>query len=233
MSVQRLTFKVRDGVISYETLLQRSPPHANNFQDFHEAVHSFYDSKTVVKFKYDKLSSLGTPIATIKAIHSSPTAAAADAGDLCPVVFLAKGARVMLTANLWQQVGLCNGAAGTVYDIVYQEGHAPPYLPIAVLVQFENYSGPPIYNHCVPITHKWTDGAQQLSHQQLPLTARYAITIHKSQGQTLGKAVIDLGKSELAAGCTFVAISRFKKLEDALFQLMIFEGLLQLDVPRG
>ena len=142
----------------------------------------------------DKLSSLGTPIATIKAIHSSPTAAVAkseDAGGLCPVVFLAKDARVMLTANLWQEVGLCNGAAGTVYDIVYQEGHSPPNLPIAVLVQFDNYSVPQLYNNCIPIapiTHEWTDGAQQLSRQQLPLTPRYAITIHKSQGQTLGKA---------------------------------------------
>ena len=146
-------------------------------------------------------------------------------------MFLAKGARVMLTTNLWQKVGLCNGAAGTVYDIVYQEGHAPPNPPITVLVRFDNYSGPPFYNHCVPVTpiaHKWTDGAQQLSRQQLPLTPSYAITFHKSQGQTLDKAVIDLGKSELAAGCTFVAISRLKKLEDALCQPMTFERLLAI-----
>ena len=36
----------------------------------------------------------------------------------------------------------------------------------------------------------------------------YASTIHKSQGQTLDKEVIDLGKSEKSLGLTFVALSR-------------------------
>ena len=53
-----------------------------------------------------------------------------------PVVFLAKGARVMLTMNLWASVGLCNGATGTVVDIIYQNNHQPPDLPIAVMVEF-------------------------------------------------------------------------------------------------
>ena len=44
----------------------------------------------------------------------------------------------MLMANLWQEVGLCNGAAGTVSHLLYHEGHAPPNLPIAVLVNFDN-----------------------------------------------------------------------------------------------
>lgn len=46
--------------------------------------------------------------------------------------------QVMLMANLWQEVGLCNGAAGTVSHLLYHEGHAPPNLPIAVLVNFDN-----------------------------------------------------------------------------------------------
>ena len=42
-----------------------------------------------------------------------------------PVVFLAKGARVMLTMNLWSIVCLCNGATGTVVDIIYQNNLQP------------------------------------------------------------------------------------------------------------
>lgn len=45
----------------------------------------------------------------------------------------------MLTANLWAEVGLCNGASGTIHQLLYAEGHAPPNLPIAVLVDFESY----------------------------------------------------------------------------------------------
>lgn len=33
--------------------------------------------------------------------------------------FPAKDATVMLTMNLWAAVGLCNGATGTVIDIIY------------------------------------------------------------------------------------------------------------------
>ena len=38
-----------------------------------------------------------------------------------PVVFIAKGAGMMLTMNLWSSVGLCNGATGTVVDFIYQK----------------------------------------------------------------------------------------------------------------
>ena len=61
----------------------------------------------------------------------------------------------MLTSNTWQQVGLCNGAAGTVYQLLYQTDHKPPDLPIAVLVNFDNYAGPPFLSHlpkCIPIS---------------------------------------------------------------------------------
>jgi hypothetical protein len=68
-----------------------------------------------------------------------------DMSGLEPVVFLAKGARVMLTMNLWSSIGLCNRATGTVVDIIFQNNHQPPDLPIAVMVEFENYRGPVFY----------------------------------------------------------------------------------------
>ena len=67
---------------------------------------------------------------------------------------------------------------------------------------------------------------------KIPSTAtsqlRYVVTIHKSQGQTLNKAVIDLGKSEISAGSTFVAVSHLHKLEDGLFQPMTFDRLKKI-----
>ena len=58
--------------------------------------------------------------------------------------------------------------------------------------------------NCVPIpplSFEWESNGRQLSRQQVPLQLCYAITIHKSQRQTLEKAVIDIGKAESAAGC--------------------------------
>ena len=69
----------------------------------------------------------------------------------------------MLTMNLCSSVGLCNGATGPVVDIIYQNNHQPPDLPIAVIVEFENYRGPvfnEIANHCV------SQYAQSLSHHK-------------------------------------------------------------------
>ena len=43
------------------------------------------------------------------------------------------------------------------------------------------------------------------------------MTIHKSQGQTLDKIVVNLGKSERYAGKTFVALSRVKELGHIMF----------------
>jgi hypothetical protein len=50
---------------------------------------------------------------------------------------------VMITSNLWTEVGLTNGAMGTVRNIVFAEGILPPALPRAVIVVMdEGYRGP-------------------------------------------------------------------------------------------
>ena len=153
---------------------------------------------------------------------------------LQPVVFLAKGARVMLTMNLWSSVGRCNGATGTVIDIVYENNHQSPDLPIAVIVEFENYRGP-VFNEnqplCIPIYPITVPSQTEIGfheRQQLPLRLAWALTIHKSQGLTLPKAWIDIGKSERTAGISYVAISRVKSLASCIIEPMTFERLTSL-----
>ena len=61
---------------------------------------------------------------------------------MVPTLFLTTKASVMLTMNLWSEVGLCNGATGKVIDIIYADNHSPSNLPVAVIVQFDHYTGP-------------------------------------------------------------------------------------------
>jgi ATP-dependent exoDNAse (exonuclease V) alpha subunit len=59
----------------------------------------------------------------------------------------------------------------------------------------------------------------------MPFRLAYALTIHKSQGQTLSKAVIDLGKKEQTLGLTYVALSRLRNFNDFLIMPFSLERL--------
>ena len=204
---------------------------------FNDATRLFYSNQEVATFNYDQLNKFQHSIALINACHSSAAAKSMSSDDMSglePTIFLAKEARVMLTMNLWASVGLCNGATGTVVDIIYKINHQPPDLPMAVIVKFDDYRGPSIDDtmpSCVPIS-PITVSAQSLEgvheRQQLPLRLAYALTIHKSQGLTLSKAWIDIGKSERTPGVSYVAISRVKTLSSCIIEPMTFERLVTL-----
>lgn len=51
------------------------------------------------------------------------------------------------------------------------------------------------------------------SFQQFPVALGWAITIHKSQGLTLGNLTLDLGNGAFCEGQTYVALSRAKTIE--------------------
>lgn len=48
---------------------------------------------------------------------------------------------------------------------------------------------------------------------QFPLRLAWAVTIHKSQGKTYDRAIIDLGQRSFAPGQTYVALSRISALD--------------------
>ena len=64
----------------------------------------------------------------------------------------------------------------------------------------------------VPIT-----SIERGNKKQLPLKLAWGLTIHKSQGLTLDKATINIGKQE-RQGMTFTTISRVKYLAGLRFQ---------------
>ena len=228
IAFRALLMRMRDGKVTekdWKLLLEHSTTKVP-LDQFTDAIRLYFDKKSVAEYNYTKLLELGQPVAKIQAKHSGRGASAAtsdEAGGLEAVLFLSAKAEVMLTSNLWTEVGLCNGSLGTIEQIWFGENMGPPNLPEAVLVHFPSYSGPAFLGacpKCIPVPPKmfeWMADGRHLSRQQVPLRLRYAMTIHKSQGQTLTKAVVDLGKGERVAGCTFVATSRVRSIHDIVY----------------
>ena len=85
------------------------------------------------------------------------------------------------------------------------------------MLSFDSYSGPTMHGGTVPIVpirRSWMTGGATCSRLQFPLKLTWAVTIHKAQGLTLSKAVIDVGSKEFCTGLTFVACSRVCSLTD-------------------
>ncbi len=122
-------------------------------------------------------------------------------GCLAPEeLILKKGALVMFVRNNFDQ-GYVNGTIGTVID--FDEDR----FPIV-----ETLGGEEI----VVTPEVWMieeDGEELAQIKQLPLRLAWAITIHKSQGMTLDRAEMDLGRC-FEYGMGYVALSRVRTLQD-------------------
>ena len=64
---------------------------------------------------------------------------------------------------------------------------------------------------------------------QFPLRLAWAITIHKSQGKTFDKVIIDMDRGAFAHGQTYVALSRCRTLEGIKLKKKIKESDIQVD----
>ena len=155
-------------------LMQQTPAQIQDLAPFTTALHLHPTVEAVVEHNVARLRTNDQPIATIKAVHTGLNASKSspdDAAGLEPTICIAHGARVMLTANLWVDVGLVNGAMGTIIAICYCTG-GPSNLPTAVMVRFDCYSGPTLSDGTVPITpirRTWSASGAQCSRLQLPL----------------------------------------------------------------
>jgi ATP-dependent DNA helicase PIF1 len=172
-------------------------------------------------FNHTNLRDLLNPVIAIRAIHhSSAEAEKADtqtAGNLQKVFFVSINSRVMLTSNMWVERSLVNGSFGFVRDFVWPAGTVNPRntMPLAILVAFNNYKDDAPYfvkhngKHLVPLFPVRRSFGRGLARTQFKLVVAYAITVHKSQGISTRRAVLNISnKKEFAPGLTYVALSR-------------------------
>lgn len=123
----------------------------------------------------------------------------ASAVSVPPQLQLKEGALVMLCGcNLDVKGGLFNGSRGTVIGF---ETNGDP------IVEFEEGGTVTVKPH---VWKTFNGKKLEASYTQVPLLLRYAITIHKAQGLTLDKVLIEMDFWETGLG--YVAFSRARSL---------------------
>lgn len=157
----------------------------------------------------------------------------------CPVdseIELRVGAQVMLLRNEGKEFGpLVNGSRGVVVDF-----HTKPstYLGGPYVSREERGDGPlyPVVRFAVGETRlviptefvKVVYGKGECSRIQLPLSLAWGITVHKTQGSSIDKAIVDLSGT-FAEGQAYVAISRARSVSG--LQILNFQPSLVMTDP--
>ena len=186
------------GQAEYDFLFPRTTGTARDTARFDDALYLMYTREEVRNhnmIQLERLNRIGHRTARLDALHNNKTAAALPQDQmqgLAPFVMIASGARVMITSNLWTEVGLTNGAMGTVRSIIFAEGVLPPALPRAVVVEMDDgYLGPclpgmprhVVINPKTVYSHSKGGSSEtgSLERTQFPLMLAF-VTIHKAQG---------------------------------------------------
>lgn len=157
-----------------------------------------------------------------------------ERGGLPNLVEFAKGMEVMVTFNVKTDLDVANGSRGQIVDIILDENEPEHdvdehqvelhYMPACLLVKMDRTKAralpglPEGVLPLVPLSKQFKvnvgpDKEQKtVTRTQLPLTAAYAFTDMRSQGQTIGHVVVDIGKPPTGGPLTpfnaYVALSR-------------------------
>lgn len=166
-----------------------------------------------------KLASLSGKMLNLKAVVKDDFAQGSYPAE--ETLSLKIGAQVMFIRNdSGDERKYYNGKIGTVKDIDTVQGTVTVTFPDgseSVTVKRETWEN---------IRYNYDKGQDQIKEEilgtfsQFPLRLAWAITIHKSQGLTFQKAIIDAGTS-FAAGQVYVALSRLTSLDGLVLKSII------------
>lgn len=245
----QLILAIRDGTTTMEQF-QYITDHclqSNKTQQQLEA-HSGLDSLSIFNTNEEAdnhnckmLEKTGQPVLFIEAAHDADPQSIKKASEqtrnLKPRLYLSRNSKVMLLWN--KKCGLVNGSTGIVRDFLYEPNTTAPHLPYAIVIEFDDYKGPPFFSgedkkKFVPIlaeNYEWTDikrNANQTHFRKtFPITLAWGLTVWKTQGITIYCPInFDLGDRQKDEGTTYVGFSRCKYLQslniNAGFTLLYF-----------
>jgi len=143
---------------------------------------------------------------------------------------LKEGAQVMLLSNdpygRW-----VNGTIGRVEEII-----KVPERPEVIMVRLQNEDLVDVLPHQWEIFHFEFDHRKNKiisrvvgTFTQYPLRLAWAVTIHKSQGKTFDRLIVDIGRGTFAHGQVYVALSRCTSFEGLVLKKPIKKSHIMMD----
>lgn len=207
----RLLNKVRNNQMDQEVLEQLNSRYQPDFQPTPDSPYIILTShnRTANGINGEQLGNLKTPVHTFEADITGKFPEYAYPTD--QTLYLKKGAQVMFVKNdISQEKLYYNGKIGKITkitdNIVYVQCPNEEYEIAVSPMEWSNRK------------YKLNEKTKELEEEiqgtflQHPLKLAWAITIHKSQGLTFDRAIID-AKAAFAHGQVYVALSRCRSFE--------------------
>jgi ATP-dependent DNA helicase PIF1 len=132
------------------------------------------------------------------------------------LLLLKEGAQVMMIRNDTESGHWINGTLGKVAQFIKTEEGTEVYVNLngrTYLIETSEW-GKIKYD----LSGDEIKASNVGTFVQLPIKLAWAMTIHKSQGQTFEKAIIDFGYGTFAHGQAYVALSRVKSIDGLYLQ---------------
>ncbi|WP_286975351.1 AAA family ATPase [Acetomicrobium sp. UBA5826] len=143
-----------------------------------------------------------------------------------------EGAQIMLLNN--DSLGRwVNGSIGKIIEI-YKDVLEDDQEEYVIVVELSDGREVEVTPHTWEIYDFYVDGDKLKSQtvgkfRQYPMMLAWAVTIHKSQGKTFDKVIIDIGRGAFAHGQVYVALSRCTSLEGIILKKPIKKEHIWMD----
>lgn len=123
-----------------------------------------------------------------------------------------------------------NGTVGQVLGVVFDEQGEPEAVEVKLAGGEVHFVTP----HTWDVYHFYLNGREIDSKKvgsftQFPMRIAFAVTIHKAQGKTFDRLIIDIGRGTFAHGQMYVALSRATSLEGIVLKKPVLPRHVWLD----
>ena len=216
--LNKLRTKERDEVLSDEDLsILRSCETGEHCED---AIHIYSYNRDVFAWNKEMLQKKCSDVLCIEAedtevnsrnktkICEKPRKSSYQT-SLLSHLWIACDARVMLIKNVDVSKGMTNGCMGHVSEIIRPNENSKP---TCIKVKFDNDN---IGTQTIEMFQE--SMGKKFSRKQFPLKLAYACTVHKVQGMTMDKAVVNL-KNIFLSGQAYVSLSRVTSLSGLVIE---------------